>query len=91
MVSPLALRSVSAWALPRPSAMASAKLAKRDGKPEPEGDLEIETEAGAMVNGVVDQDGGGQDGAHLDDEHDGVFDHAAGIELAHRIEERPGP
>jgi hypothetical protein len=27
MVSPLALRSVSAWALPRPSAMASAKLA----------------------------------------------------------------
>ena len=28
-VSPLALRSVSAWALPRPSAMASAKLAKR--------------------------------------------------------------
>ncbi len=27
MVSPLALRRVSAWALPRPSAMASAKLA----------------------------------------------------------------
>ena len=29
MVSPLALRRVSAWALPRPSAIASAKLAKR--------------------------------------------------------------
>src|SRR5215831_14408351 len=29
MVSPLALRNVAAWALPRPSAIASAKLANR--------------------------------------------------------------
>ena len=35
-------RSASAWALPRPSAIASAKLAKIDGQPEPGADRERE-------------------------------------------------
>ena len=67
-----------------------SEVGEEDGEPEPEGDLEVESKARAVVNDVVDQEGGGQDRAYLDHKHHRVLDHPAGIELAHRIEERLG-
>ncbi len=64
-----------------------SEVGEQDGKPEPEGDLEIEAKSGAVVNGVVDEQGRGQDAADFDDEHDGVLDHPARIELAKCVDE----
>jgi hypothetical protein len=66
------------------------KVGEQHRKPQPEGDLEVEAEAGAVMNGVVDQQRRGEHAADLDHEHDGVLDHPARIELAHRIEQRLG-
>ena len=51
MVSDLALRSVSACALPRPSATASARLAKSDGQPQPDHDQPGEPASGRRSPG----------------------------------------
>ena len=41
-----------------------------------------------MIDDVVDEQRGGEHAAHLDHKHHRVLDHAARIELAHRIDQR---
>ena len=88
-VSVRVFRSVSACALPRPSAIASAKLANRTVSPEPERDLQLEADAAAArrrrsrtSRTVV------RTRADLDDEHDRVLRHHSRIELAERVDDR---
>ena len=83
VVSARVLRSASACALPRPSAIASAKLAKSDGEPEPDRDQPGEDAR------VGERDAGDEDAAELDDEHDRVAGHAARVELAEAVGRRP--
>ena len=78
-VSVLALRRVSACALPRPSATASARLAKIDGQPQPDGDRPAEP-----VARVQGGQHGGEHRADLDHEHDRGLDHHPRVELAER-------
>ena len=59
------------------------KVGEQHREPQPERDLEVKPEAGPVVNGVVDQQRGGQHAAHLHHKHHRVFDHAARVELAH--------
>ena len=66
MVSRLARRSVSAWAFPRPSATASARLAKMTVS------QSHTTMSHANVLGSRDREDRGPGGADLDDEHDRV-------------------
>ena len=63
------LRRVSAWALPRPSATASARLANTTVSPQPAGDQPREP------GRVGDREDGGEGGADLDDQHHGVAPH----------------
>jgi hypothetical protein len=66
------------------------KVGEEHREPQPEGDLEVEAEAGAVVDGVVNEQRRGEHAADLDHKHHRVLDHPAGIELAHRVEERLG-
>ena len=77
-----ARRSASACALPRPSATASARLAKTHGQPQPDGDRPGEH------GRVGDRQHGGEDRADLDDEHDRVAPQRARVELAQRVGQR---
>ncbi len=63
-----------------------SEVCEEHGEPEPQGDLQVEAEAGLVRDGVVDEQNGGEDAADLDDEHDGILDHLAGIELDERID-----
>ncbi len=88
VVSERALRSVSACALPRPSAIASAKLAKRtvnhsqsvicSSKPKPE----------RCSNVVAHQVIGGDHRADFDDQHHGILHQRARIELDEGVAHR---
>ena len=73
-VSLRALRSVSAWALP-PLRRRLGEVGEQHGGPQPEGDQAHEH---AGPGGELD---GGDDGAHLDQEHDRVADHRPRVEL----------
>ncbi len=58
------------------------KVGKKHREPQPQRDLKIEAEAGAVVQGVVDQQDGGQHAAHFNDKHHRVLHHPARIQLA---------
>ena len=66
------------------------KVGEEHREPQPERDLEVEAKAGAVMHGVVDEQRRGEHAAHLDNKHHRVLDHAAGIELAHRVQQRLG-
>ena len=66
------------------------KVGEQHREPQPEGDLEVESEAGTVMDCVVDEQRRGEHAADFDDKHHRVLDHAARIELAHRIEQRLG-
>src|SRR6185503_4115159 len=80
-VSVLALRRVSACALPRPSATASARLAK----------IVVSQSQAAMAQPnqsvVQTREDGGQYGADQDHEHHGRLDHHPRVELADGVRE----
>ena len=80
MVSERILRRASAWALPRPSAMASAKLAKSTVRNSQTVIDQLKMPPCAMDSMK------GDDRADQHDEHDRVLDLHPGIELG----ERPG-
>ena len=73
---------VSAWALPRPSATASARLAKSTVS------HSQNTISQANQVGVHDRQHGRPHGADLDDEHHRVAPQGARIELAQRVRQR---
>ena len=66
------------------------KVGEQHRNPQPQRDLEVEAEAGAVVDRVVDEQCRGKHSAHLDDKHHRILDHAAGIELADRVHKRLG-
>ena len=78
VVSVFASRSVSACAFPRPSATASARLAKTTVSQSQTHDRPDED------RGVDDREHGGDRGAHFDDEHHRVLHHQPRIKLAER-------
>src|SRR6185436_9790762 len=68
------LRKLAAWALPRPSATASAKLAK--------------TTVNQSQKLTLNVNQSGEHAADLDDEHDRVLDHVLRHELAKALPNR---
>ena len=72
-------RSVAAWALPRPSATASARLAKTTVS------HSQTVMAQAKTLGSRDGQDGGEHRADLDDEHDRVAPQRGRVELAQRV------
>ena len=76
-------RRLSAWALPRASASASAKLAKRTvSSSRIASDDLVDDQAGGCAGGDrLDRDDRRQDPADLDQEHDGVLRHDAGSSI----------
>ncbi len=54
------------------------------------GDLKVKPEAGAVMDGVIDEQHRGEHASHFHHKHHRVLDHAARIELAHRIQQRLG-
>ena len=87
MVSLRALRRLSAWALPRPSATASAKLAKSTVNQSQMASCAMKPRVG---RGGKDADGG-QHRADHGDEHDRVLDHQPRVELLETNRRSPGP
>ena len=86
-VSVFARRSVSAWALPRPSAMASAKLANSTVSHSHDDDLHLRTaDRHGRVTASIANRAGHQHGADLDDEHDRVARHRERIQLPERVD-----
>ena len=66
---------------------------EEDGEPQPDGDLDLEAEAGRAADrlearDVADHDQGHEDRRDLDDEHDRVLGQPARVELADRLRER---
>ena len=86
-VSVRVLRRLSACALPRPSAIASAKLANSTVNHSHSAicSSKIATDR-VSRDRVANQAQRGQDAGHLDHEHDRILDHQARVELAHRID-----
>ena len=84
-----ALRSDAAWALPRPSAIASAKLANSTVN-QSHTDTQKMNQAGrlAPADERLEPQQRRQDGAHVDDEHDRVPHLAPGRQLAERVDDR---
>ena len=83
------LRSDSAWALPRPSAIASAKFANRTVNHSPKA-IAASNAIGPRL-GRVDHQTDRDDGRHdLHDEHHRVADQRARVELANAVHDR-GP
>ena len=78
VVSVFALRSVSACALPRPSAIASAKLAKSTVNQSQSVICKEKPTPGLPVDNVADEQDRRDDAPHLDDEHHGVLIIVAG-------------
>ena len=66
------------------------KVGEQHREPQPERDLQIEAEAGAMMDGVVDQQRGGEHAAHFHHKHHRVLDHPARVELANAVHARLG-
>ncbi len=81
-VSERILRSVSAWALPLPSAIASAKLAKIEGQEQPDRDGPVEK---ARMRDRLDE---GDHRADENNEHHRVADLHPGVELLEGADDR---
>ena len=78
-VSERVLRSVSAWALPRPSATASAKLANSTVNHSQSATSPAKHVVGGVAGReVAEEQDGGEHAADLDDEHDRVAGHLRG-------------
>ena len=91
VVSERVLRRVSAWALPRPSATASAKLANSTVNQSQSGDQPGEhVLRGVGGAEVLEEQDGGEDAADLDHEHHRVAGHLARVELAEGVDATPG-
>ena len=84
-VSVRVLRSVSACALPRPSAIASAKLAKSTVNQSQNATWPVNSGRPPLPGELLHQDDRRQQAADLDDEHHRVLDLKPRIELAERI------
>ena len=89
-VSVRALRSVSACAFPRPSAIASAKLAKSTVSQSQNVICSSKPSPGRPVDRIDQQPHRRQHAADLDDEHHRVLRHRARMQLANRVDDR-GP
>ena len=76
-------RRLAAWALPRPSATASAKLANSSVIHSQPTICGGDAEVGAADGEIADEERGCQHGDDGDDEHHRVAGEASGIELAH--------
>ena len=81
------LRSVSAWALPRPSAIASAKLANRTVN-QSQRVIWREPAEGAPADRGRDEQDRGQHGADLDDEHHRVLGQRAADRACEGVADR---
>ena len=81
-VSARALRNVSACALPRPSAMASAKLAKSTVNHSHNVICSPKRKSPSVTHQVANQFKAGNERADFDDEHHGILDHRAGMQFA---------
>ena len=88
-VSDRVLRSVSACALPRPSATASARLANSTVNQSHAATRPTKTLSAAVeLMRVADEEERRDDAADLDDEHHRVAGHLARVELAERVSDR---
>ena len=88
-VSVRVLRSVSACALPRPSAIASAKLANSTVNHSQNATCPVNSGLPPSAGQLLDEDDRRQEAADLDDEHHRVLDLDPRVELAERIERPP--
>jgi hypothetical protein len=82
-----ALRSVSACALPRPSAIASAKFAKRTVNQSQSETARMKPAAPRRADERLHEEPRREDAPDLDDEHDGVAHLVARVELAERVDD----
>ncbi len=81
-------RSAAAWARLRPSARASAKLANSTVKASHTADRADEGGGCLAVSAqCLHEQGGSDDGADIDDEHDRVAPLHPGVEFAHRLQQ----
>ena len=83
-VSVRVLRSDAAWALPRPSATASAKLANRRVNQSQRMIWNEKPRLVAAGDEILDEQDGRESRHDLDHEHDRVPDHDARVELGER-------
>ena len=83
----VALR-LAACALPRPSAIASAKFAKRSVNQSQRMIWKLKPRLPAPVAEVAQEEDGGEERHHLDDEHHRVADHLPRVELGEGRAER---
>ena len=86
MVRVRVLRSALAWALPAPFGHGFRKIGEQHREPEPEGDLQGETERLALR--PKDQRKGGERGTDFRDEHDRVLQHVNRMKLLERVRDR---
>ena len=82
IVSVLVLRSDSACALPRASAIASANVGEQHGEPEPEVDLQLEADLAGAGRDVANEEQQHQHGADLDDEDHRVLHQRDGFSFS---------
>ena len=87
-VSVRVLRSVSACALPRPSAIASAKLANSTVNHSQKATCPVKSGRPVPADQLLDEDDRREEAADLDDEHHRVLDLDPRIELAERVDDR---
>ena len=87
-VSVRVLRSVSACALPRPSAIASAKLANSTVNHSQKATWPVNSGRPLPAGQLLDEDDRRQQAADLDDEHHRVLDLDPRVELPERIDDR---
>ena len=88
MVSVLALRSVAACALPRPSAIASAKLAKSTVNQSQNATWPVKSGCPRPAGELLHPDDRREQAADLDDEHHRVLDLNPRIQLSERVGNR---
>ena len=85
MVSVLVLRSVSAWALPRPSAMASAKLANSTVNQSHSVIWNVKPRPWRAGGEILEELEGGHRGAHFHHEHHRILHHQPRVQLDERV------
>ena len=88
VVSVFALRSVAACALPRPSAIASAKLANSTVNHSQNATWPVNSGWPVPPDQLLDPDDRRQQAADLDDEHHRILELHPRIQLAERIDDR---
>ena len=87
-VSVRVLRSVSACALPRPSAIASAKLANSTVNHSQKATWPVNSGRPVPAQQLLDEDDRREQAADLDDEHHRVLDLHPRVELPERVDDR---